>query len=285
MAGQIEKVVILFLENHTLDSVASERPGVDGDTSLPRAPDIVFPDPPHDHGHWLRRDEKGSRTRRQRYGRDQLPHLYRLMDSFAVCDRYFSDFAGNSFPNHAFSIGADAEGAAWDPWLLHPFELRTPGLPVRLEEAGRTWANYGGGYAFGHYRDPRMRANVRHEFAEDARRGELPDVSWVYAPRDRNFHPGIPHLGGSRGSASDAWLGSAVDAIAGGPDWPGVVVFVTFDDWGGWADHVVPPVVETFANGEPYRFGSRVPCVVVGRTPGPGTCRTCARPTSAWSHS
>ncbi len=262
MAGRIEKVVVLFMENHTLDNLASEVAGVDGDASLPPAPDVVFPDPRHDHAHWMRRE---AGARRQRYGRRQLPHLYRLMDSFTVCDRYFSDFAGNSYPNHAFSIGADAEGAAWDPFPFHLFALlRTPGLPVRLEAAGRTWANYGDGVAFRHYRDRRMRKNVRHDVAGDARRGELPDVSWVYAPRDRNFHPGIPHLGGSRMSASDAWLGSVVDAITQGPDWGRVVVFVTFDDWGGWTDHVLPPVVERFAGGEPYRYGSRVPCVVVG---------------------
>ncbi len=65
-------------------------------------------------------------------------------------------------------------------------------------------------------------------------------------------------------SASDTWLGSAVDAVGRGNDWGHIVIFVTFDDWGGWSDHVVPPVVEKFANGDPYRFGSRIPCVVVG---------------------
>jgi phospholipase C len=261
MAGRIEKVVILFLENHTTDNVASDVVGVDGDPSLPRAPDVVLIDPRHDHAHWMRR---ASGARRQRYGRDQLPHLYRLMDSFTVCDRYFTDFTGNSFPNHAFAIGADAEGCDFDPWLLRPFELRTPGVPVRLEAAGRTWANYGNGYAFKHYSDPRMRANVRHDVAGDALAGRLPDVSWVYGPRGRDFHAGIPYLGGSIISASDAWLGSVVDAISAGPDWLRVAVFVTFDDWGGWTDHVEPPVVERYAGGDPYRFGSRVPCVVAG---------------------
>jgi len=33
-----------------------------------------------------------------RFGRQQLPNLYKLMDLFTVCDRYFSDYAGNSFP-------------------------------------------------------------------------------------------------------------------------------------------------------------------------------------------
>jgi len=262
MTDRIRKVVIVFLENHTLDNVASDVAGVDGDPSLPPAPDVVLLDPFHGHRSWMRRGARWPLgARRQRYGRSQLPRLYGLMDSFTVCDRYFTDFAGSSFPNHAFAIGADAEGAAGDPVL--PFHIETPGLPVRLEDAGRSWANYGGGFAFRHYRDPRMRRNVRHTFEEDASRGRLPDVSWVYAPRGLNFHAGVPHIDGSRMSASDAWLGRTIDAIARGPDWAHVVVFVTFDDWGGWADHVVPPVVET-VRGEPYRYGSRVPCVVVG---------------------
>ncbi len=260
-ASPISKVVIIFLENHTLDNISSDVPGVNGDGTLPPAPDVVIPDPPHDHAAWMRRNDPAPNgARRQRYGPSQLPHLYGLMDAFTVCDSYFSDFAGNSFPNHAFAIGADAEGADRNPSLTHPITLKTPGVPVRLESAGKTWANYGGGFAFPHYQNPRMHANVKQTFLADARAGSLPDVSWVYAPRGRDFHPGPL----TRMSASDAWLGTAVSAVGHAADWGRVVMFITFDDWGGWADHVVPPVIETFANGEPYRFGSRVPCVVVG---------------------
>jgi phospholipase C len=261
MASPITKVVIIFLENHTLDNVASEVAGVDGDPSLPPAPDVVSPDPPHNHAAWMRRNDPppGGGLRR-RYGRAQLPRFYQLMDSFALCDAYFSDFAGNSFPNHAFAIGADAEGADRNPTAAHPITIQTPGVPVRLEGAGQTWANYGSGFAFPHYQDARMRANVRQTFLADAQAGALPDVSWVFAPRAQDFHPGA----GTSMSASDAWLGSAVSAVGQGADWARVAIFITFDDWGGWIDHVVPAVVETFANGEPYRFGSRVPCVAVG---------------------
>ncbi|MBJ7611799.1 MAG: hypothetical protein JF924_05690 [Candidatus Dormibacteraeota bacterium] len=265
MASPITKVVIIFLENHTLDNMASEVAGVDGDLSLPAAPDVVTPDPPHDHASWMRRNDPPARgARRERYGRGQLPRLYQFMEAFTVSDAYFTDFAGNSFPNHAFAIGADAEGADRNPSQAHPISIQTPGVPVRLEAAGKTWANYGNGFAFRHYQDPRMRANVRNTFLADAQAGMLPDVSWVYAPAGEDFHPGPLSTGGSRMSASDAWLGSALDAVGRGPDWARIAVFVTFDDWGGWSDHVTPPVVETFPNGEPYRFGSRVPCVAVG---------------------
>jgi phospholipase C len=276
----IEKVVIVFLENHTFDNLASDVSGGDGDTTLPLAPDVVTPDPPHDHPHWMRRDQPFGQggARRERYGRAQLPNIYSLMDAFTTCDRYFSDVATNSFPNHAFAIGADAEDSIANPHRNQLPFLQTPGVPVRLDGAGKTWANYGNGFAFKYYIEPRMHQNAlpHGQFQQDAASGRLPDVSWVYAPGHQDFHPGpITSPDGSSMSASDAWLGSAVGAVATGrlpdgrPLWDHVAVFITFDDWGGWSDHVVPPVVErvgaadpTFAN-DPYRYGSRVPCVVV----------------------
>ena len=71
-----------------------------------------------------------------------------------------------------------------------------------------------------------MRANVRQTFVTDAQAGALPDVSWVYAPRAEDFHT----RPGTSMSASDTWLGSAVNAVAQGADWARVAIFVTFDD-------------------------------------------------------
>jgi phospholipase C len=70
-------------------------------------------------------------------------------------------------------------------------------------------------------------------------------------------------------AASEQWLHQQVLAVAhgkrasGGPLWDDVMMLITFDDWGGWADHVQPPVLESDADG-PYRMGSRVPMIVVG---------------------
>jgi phospholipase C len=274
VAGQISKVVIVFLENHTTDNIASEVAGVDGNPSLPLAPDVVVPDPPHDHSHWMTRQNPApGGGRRERYGATQLPALYGLMRRFTVCDNYFSDYAGNSFPNHCFSIGADAEWAYANPGAHYAVTIQTPGLPARLEPAGRTWANYGRGFAFPHYRDPIMHRNVRTsaQFLTDAAGGQLPDVSWVYAPGGQDFHPGPQ----TSMSASDRWLASAVNAVAGSPAWGSTIVLVTFDDWGGWDDHVQPAVAESFPQGtplagQPYRYGSRVPCVVAGPYARPG---------------
>ncbi len=276
MAASIDKVVILFLENHTVDNMASEVAGVDGDRGLPPValqPDgFLLPDPPHDHRAWMSRAQKAVR---KRFTRAQLPNLYALMDAFTTCDAYFSDYAGNSFPNHCFAIGADAEWAWRNPRPgSYDVTIQNPGLPVRLDGAGRSWANYGDGFAFKHYADARMHANVvpdSNRFLADAAAGKLPDVSWVYGPGGLDFHAGepAPKDDGSSMPGSDQWLGRAVQAIADGPHWSTTMAFVTFDDWGGWADHVDPPNVEQFPAGgqfpgEQYRYGSRVPCVVVG---------------------
>src|SRR5579864_2512330 len=129
----VSKVVIFFMENHTTDNFASDILGVRGNLALPLAPDTAVPDPPHDHAHWmLRKDPAPGGARRQRYSAAQLPNLSLLMRSFTVCDNYFSDYAGNSFPNHCFAIGADAEWAYMNPGHRYSVTIQTAGVPSRL---------------------------------------------------------------------------------------------------------------------------------------------------------
>jgi phospholipase C len=84
-----------------------------------------------------------------------------------------------------------------------------------------------------------------------AKHGRLPAVSWV-VPNDRvSEHP--PALV-SRGQA---WVTGLVNAIMRGPNWKSTAIFLTWDDWGGFYDHAVPPVVDH--NG----YGLRVPGLVI----------------------
>lgn len=88
-------------------------------------------------------------------------------------------------------------------------------------------------------------------FYKDARAGSLPAVSWI-APSDENSeHP--PALV----SDGQAWTASLINAAMQGPDWDSTVIFLSWDDWGGFYDHVVPPVVDE--NG----YGLRVPGLVI----------------------
>jgi phospholipase C len=48
-----------------------------------------------------------------------------------------------------------------------------------------------------------------------------------------------------------------------GPQWAHTALFLVWDEWGGFYDHVEPPVVEHWENGSPYRYGHRAPCIVI----------------------
>ena len=69
------------------------------------------------------------------------------------------------------------------------------------------------------------------------------------------------------------WTVDRVNAIAKSKYWSNVAIFVTWDDWGGWYDHVEPKQVETWQGANPpqdapyhgtqFRYGSRVPCLII----------------------
>ena len=148
-------------------------------------------------------------------------------------------------------------------------------FPLALQKAGLTWGNYGG-YAFHYIRElAALPGNhTRDLFAHQAAAGQLPSVSWVYGDGNPSFseHPRENITLGSQ------WTVQQIQAIVDGGLWPRTAVFITWDDWGGWYDHVVPPNVEQWDSkraqfpgdahpefdGQQFRFGSRVPCLVVG---------------------
>jgi phospholipase C len=89
------------------------------------------------------------------------------------------------------------------------------------------------------------------QFFAAAKNGTLPAVSWI-APNGKNSeHP--PALV----SAGQAYVTSLINAIMQGSDWNSTAIFLAWDDWGGFYDHVAPPVVDQ--NG----YGLRVPGLVI----------------------
>ncbi len=88
-------------------------------------------------------------------------------------------------------------------------------------------------------------------FYEDARTGTLPAVAWIVPSDDVSEHPP------SSVSAGHAYVTGLVNAVMASPEWSSTVVFLTWDDWGGFYDHVVPPSVDV--NG----YGLRVPGIVI----------------------
>jgi phospholipase C len=90
----------------------------------------------------------------------------------------------------------------------------------------------------------------RNYFA-DAAAGTLPSVSWVVPNQRNSEHPPASIRRGQ------AWVTRVVDAAMRGPEWGSTAIFVSWDDWGGFYDHVIPPTV----NGQGYGF--RVPGLVI----------------------
>jgi phospholipase C len=91
---------------------------------------------------------------------------------------------------------------------------------------------------------------VRNFFTA-ARQGTLPSVSWVIPNNRVSEHP--PSLI----SAGQTWVTRVVNAVMRSPNWNSTAIFLAWDDWGGFYDHVVPPKVDV--NG----FGLRVPALVI----------------------
>jgi phosphoesterase family protein/KAP-like P-loop domain-containing protein len=260
-AGPIHHVVIIVKESHSFDAYFGKFPGADGDPTLAPAPDPPDRDYPHSHQAWL---DRAKLARRQQYGESDIPAYYQYARQFTLCDRYFSEVTGPATPNHMMLIGASS------PFIYNPPRnspdnrpQKLPSLPENLETAGLTWRNYGG-YAFPFFESIRKSPfNVTSaRFVQDAMAGNLPAVSWVYPDQAHSEHPS-PLGGGGSVREGMKWTVDQVDAVVQGGLWPEVTIFITWDMYGGWADHVDPPVVEPWTDGTPFRYGSRVPCLVL----------------------
>jgi phospholipase C len=88
-------------------------------------------------------------------------------------------------------------------------------------------------------------------FYSAARDGTLPNVSWVTPNWADSNHPGVPIGPGQ------AWVTRLVNTVMKGPDWKNTAIFLSWDDWGGFYDHVEPPVVDRSG------YGLRVPGLVI----------------------
>ena len=94
--------------------------------------------------------------------------------------------------------------------------------------------------------------SVKH-YLGSAADGSLPEVSWIMPASVVSDHP----VGPSTTPTAMAYVTRLINAAMSGPDWDSTAIFLTWDDWGGFYDHAVPPVVD--GNG----YGLRVPGLVI----------------------
>ena len=240
------------------------------------------------------------------YWQSDIPNLWAYAQHYVLADNFFSSIKGGSYTNRQYSIAAQSANAvgipivrpgavlSWgcdaDPTTLvklydpaaqtyssaYPcFDYAT--LSDRLEAAGLNWASYcapqfKGGYqwcsfaSINHIRNDQAEwSHIRPiaNFASDAKAGTLPAVTWVTPGTSFSCHPTALM------SKCENWLTQQINAIMAGPEWASTVVFVSWDDFGGFYDHVPPPVSDAFG------YGIRVPLLIISSFVTPGTvCHT-----------
>jgi phospholipase C len=144
-------------------------------------------------------------------------------------------------------------------------------LTDRLDQAGMSWKYYAPGKGQPGYIWSALDA-VRHirltplwtdhvvpdtQFVLDAASGNLPAVSWLVTGAASEHPPDSSCLG-------ENWTVEQLSAVMRSPDWNTTAIFITWDDFGGFYDHVPPPAVDRFG------FGPRVPLLIVSPYARPG---------------
>lgn len=191
--------------------------------------------------------------------RTQLPVTYALADAGVVCNRWFAGCLGPTWPNRFYLHGATSRGV----------QANLPALGFtsifdRLGAAGITGTNYYSdvAWATGGYGKVTGLATIER-FFEDAAAGSLPSFAII----DPSFTGG-----GANDDHPDhdvrlgqALIGSVIAALGQSPQWNRCLFVVTYDEHGGFYDHVPPPT--TIDNDADFgHLGFRVPSLVIGPT-------------------
>lgn len=218
-----------------------------------------------------------------------IPNYWKLAQNYVLDDNTFSSLRGPSYPNHLFTVAAGSGPDTAHSVINNPsttnwgcdappkttvqlyngtnvvpcFNFTT--LADELHQTGVSWKYYAPssnevGYnwstldAFSQIRNTSLwNTNVVNwaNFTQDAMSGNLPAFSWLTAPFvDSEHAPASVCVG-------ENWTIQQINAVMQGPDWSSTVIVVTWDDFGGFYDHVAPQNVDTLG------LGFRVPFMVI----------------------
>ncbi len=227
-----------------------------------------------------------------------IPYYSALAKSYTVCDRYFCSALGATDPNRSYAMTGtiDPDGMAGGPFLSFgapdgPPRFSWTTMPEQLEGHGVSWKIYSDPDStftdgdntvlfFTQYRgNPTLEAKglqpTYTDFEADAAAGNLPQVSWLISPVAILEHPvqSTPQRGESSVGRVLAALTAKRDA------WAKTLLIITFDENGGFFDHVAPPLAPPGTAGEfltadplpqaaegirgPIGLGPRVPTLIV----------------------
>jgi phospholipase C len=277
-------------ENHTFDNYFGVFPGVNGQgVTEPPASNPA----PHDLDH------SGPRTRfaiddgamdgfdplgKVQYQPSDIPVYWAYAQHFGLGENFYISAASSSTPNHIAMIAAQTGGndqtihvhgclspdndvvldrdEAGDESFSQPC-YNIPSIPQEATAAGLTWKYYGQAPVWD---APQYIQKIKNtppvtsqQIITDAQNNQLPNISFVTPGQDsQSDHPPQPT------QPAQNFVSSIVNAIMKSPAWSSTAIFVTWDDFGGWYDHVPPPQVDGIG------LGPRVPLLVISPWAKPG---------------
>ncbi len=209
------------------------------------------------------------------YDDRDLPYYWNIADEFVLFDRFFQSAAGGSVKNHMYWV-TGTPGSTIDRVPVGGYS-DLPTIFDRLQEKGISWKFYVQNYdPLITYRSiasgPRAAQVVWVPLLNYARYIDNPDLFSHIVPMDEYFKdlanntlPAVSYLVPSGSSehppgsiqAGQRFVRSLINALTRSDSWYDSAFMWTYDDWGGWYDHVVPPQVD--AEG----YGFRVPALLV----------------------
>jgi hypothetical protein len=270
MAQIVDHVVVFTHENHTTDNYfrSMRAWGANVATSWPFQPNPPASDHPHTraaYAAWLHAQKNHTPTpalHAQFKTKVVLPYYAYLAATGAFLENHCSGFGTNSTPNHLLIVGGQSPTLRNPPRSQPDPEWDMPSLPGHAQDHGLTWKVYTGrsSYPVRFYTQLKGSANITGsgQIVADAKAGALPALAMVWHSPPYDEHPPADvHLGQNK-----VW--QAVDAIAAAGLWQRTVFLLTWDDWGGWDDHVVTPNLEHTPDGVQLAYGPRVPLLMFG---------------------
>jgi phospholipase C len=224
----------------------------------------------------------------QSFSPDKLPSINALADAFCICGNWFAEVPGPTQPNRLYMHAGTSTGFALNNWK-RTLDVRT--IYNNLADAGLSWATYSfdANEVLEFSQVSGQTANFKlfeGAFKTDVQQGSLASYSFI-VPRFFNSRDGAAATGGlanSQHAPEDARYGDNLiadvyDALRSNPDvWKKSVLIITYDEHGGFYDHVVPPSnipnpdgITSPTGGDPSyapnfafdRLGLRVPALIV----------------------
>ena len=202
-----------------------------------------------------------------------IPVFNSLAENFVLFDRWFSAVPGPTNPNRAYLTSGTSYGHGKNDAGFNKSSLPVKSIFQQLSEKGISWMNYENSSQssppflpdsmFYNWTAKNAKSNVApiSQFYSDAKNGKLPSFTWIN-PECCNYmsmHPPSPV------NMGESFVKDVYEALRGSPQWNETLFILTWDEHGGFADHVSPPTgvppgdkwtySEKSPDGSNYTFG------------------------------